>query len=319
MVVTKAICATAMGLLGCVAAQCDEALPPFSVQSGDSKLEVRFQPGALDLPASKIEAWISNAAQAVVAYFGRFPAEQARILIRLAEGRHGVLSGTTYGPSSPSNGPFTRIAIGQKTTEEELDRDWMMTHELIHMAFPDLTGEGREHHWMEEGMATYVEPIARAQLGRLSPETVWADMVRWMPQGLPQAGDQGLDHTHTWGRTYWGGALFWLLADVRIREETGNRMGLHTALRGILDAGGSIAHEWPIERVLQVGDKAAGCSVLSDLYDQMKATPVSPDLERLWKRLGILVGTDGRVSFDPRAPLADVRQAITAQWPAHAP
>jgi L-lactate permease len=25
-------------------------------------------------------------------------------------------------------------------------------------------------------------------------------------------GDQGLDHTPTWARTYWGGALFWMMA-----------------------------------------------------------------------------------------------------------
>ena len=68
---------------------------------------------------------------------------------------------------------------------------------------------------MEEGMATYIEPIARAQIGRMTPERVWGDFVRDMPQGLPQAGDQGLDGTPTWGRTYWGGAIFWLLADVR--------------------------------------------------------------------------------------------------------
>jgi hypothetical protein len=67
------------------------------------------------------------------------------------------------------------------------------------MAFPDVSGESDEHHWMEEGMATYIEPIARAEIGRMSPERVWGDFVRHMPQGLPQAGDQGLDHTSTWG------------------------------------------------------------------------------------------------------------------------
>ena len=41
--------------------------------------------------------------------------------------------------------------------------------------------------------------------------------------GLPEPGDEGLDYTHTWGRTYWGGATFCLLADVRIRRETHNR------------------------------------------------------------------------------------------------
>jgi hypothetical protein len=212
-----------------------------------------------------------------------------------------------------SSGPFTRISLGQLTDQQDLDTDWMMTHEMVHMAFPNVEGQGREHHWIEEGMATYIEPIARAQIGRLKVDKVWGDMARYMPQGLPRDGDQGLDHTHTWGRTYWGGALYWLLADVQIRECTKNRQGLQDAMRGILDAGGDIEHDWPIERVLETGDRATGCTVLEKLYDQMKATPVSPDLGALWKRLGIEVN-GGAVKYNDRAPLAKIRKAITVPW-----
>ena len=73
------------------------------------------------------------------------------------------------------------------------------------------------HHWIEEGISVYVEPIARVQAGQLSAERMWHDVVRDMPQGEPEADDKGLDHTPTWGRTYWGGALFCLVADVRVR------------------------------------------------------------------------------------------------------
>ena len=40
----------------------------------------------------------------------------------------------------------------------------MLVHELVHHGMPNLADE---HHWMEEGLATYVEPIARAQAGEL--------------------------------------------------------------------------------------------------------------------------------------------------------
>jgi agmatine/peptidylarginine deiminase len=86
---------------------------------------------------------------------------------------------------------------------------------------------------------------------------MWLDLVRDMPQGLPQVGDRGLDYTHTWGRTYWGGALFCLLADVEIRRQTNNGKGLEHALRGILDAGGDI-------RWTQLGVQLDGTSVHFD-------------------------------------------------------
>ena len=285
----------------------DETLPAAHVNAGGMRVEVNFAAGKVNLPQSTVLAWIKSAADAVSAYYGRFPVPHARILVRPSEGRSGVFNGTTWG----SRGGFTRISIGQFTEQHELDNDWMMTHELLHLAFPSIAGDDREHDWIEEGMATYIEPIARAQIGATRLERVWGDMARYMPQGLPEAGDQGLDNTHTWARTYWGGALFWLVADVQIREHTNNRKGLQDAMRGILAAGGDIREEWPIEHALEVGDKAVCGRVLRDLYNQMKAKAVQTDLNDLWRKLGIQVN-HGVVTFDDRAPLANIRKAITA-------
>src|SRR5262249_25446906 len=148
-------------------------------------------PGKLNLPDSSIHGWIGNAAQAVATYFGRFPVAHARILVRPIDGRSGVGPGTTWGNRRGAAG-FTRIGVGRLSEQSVLDDDWMMTHELTHMAFPDIEGDGREHHWIEEGMATYVEPVARAQAGQMSADTVWLEMARSMWQGLPREGDQGL-------------------------------------------------------------------------------------------------------------------------------
>ena len=132
-----------------------------------------------------------------------------------------------------------------------------------------------------------------------------------MKKGLPEQGDRGLDGTPTWGRTYWGGAMFCLLADIEIRKQTGNKAGLQQALRGIVEAGGNMEQVWPIERILSVGDKATGTNVLADLYAKMGDEPYAPDLEALWRDLGVSVG-EGRVTFDDTAPLAPIRRAITA-------
>jgi hypothetical protein len=97
------------------------------------------------------------------------------------------------------------------------------------------------------------------------------------------------------------------MADVEIRKRTGNKAGLQQALHGIVAAGGTIEYYWPIARILGVGDKATGTTVLTDLY----AKPYAPDLDALWRHLGVLV-KDGRAAFDDEAPLAPIRRAITA-------
>jgi hypothetical protein len=46
----------------------------------------------------------------------------------------------------------------------------------------------------------------------------------------------------------------------------------------------------------------------------MRATPVAPDLDALWRELGISV-SGGKVTFDDSTPLAPIRRAITAVPP----
>ena len=174
-------------------------------------------------------AWVQDSANAVVTFYGRFPVENLRLVVTPASGR-GIGGGRTWA----HHGALIRIRVGESSNAEDYANDWVLVHEMTHLALPSLPDA---NEWLEEGLATYVESVARAQAGELSAEQVWAGFVKGMPNGLPQSGDRGLDHTHTWGRTYWGGALFCLLADLEIRRKTANRYGLQDALRAILAEG----------------------------------------------------------------------------------
>jgi hypothetical protein len=276
-----------------------------TLQIGGSTLQIDFAAGSLDLTPTQILPWIQRAAQAVIVYYGHFPVARARILIVPAAGQRGVLQGTTWGDMHGWPG-FTRIRLGQHTTLQDLVEDWTMTHELVHLAFPGLPDD---QHWMEEGLATYIEPIARVQAGELSAKQVWQDMIEGMPKGEPGPGDQGIDRTHTWGRTYWGGALFCLVADVNIRKQTNNRKGLQDALHAIVAASGTIDHDWPLMKALEVGDQATGTTVLTDQYKQWSENPSPVDLPKLWKDLGVSAGQNG-ADFNSNAPFAQIRDAI---------
>src|SRR5229473_3989426 len=277
---------------------------PAAIEIGGSTIRIDFAPGDLDLPVTKLIAWVSAAAGAVTDYYGRFPVGEARILIIPVENREGVLNGTSWG-TRPA---FTRIYVGQLTDDADLKNDWVMTHEMVHYAFPSMP---EEHHWIEEGIATYVEPIARLEAGEIGATKVWGDLVEGLPHGLPGPGDEGLDHTHTWGRTYWGGAMFCLLADIRIRRETQNRYGLRDALHAIVEAGGNMETSWPLTHAFEVGDRAVGVPVLEQLYEEMKASPFQPALNDLWNKLGVKIAGK-TITFDDRAPWASVRRAIAS-------
>ena len=277
-----------------------------TIHSGDALIQVDFADGAFYLPRSALVQRVQHVADAVAHFYGRFPVAKTRVLIVPVAGEHGVLNGTTWGNRGGFSA-FIRMRIGSSTTPDELVDDWMLTHEMVHTALSSLPDD---QHWLEEGLASYIEPFIRLQAGEMSAETAWRGMVQGMPQGEPSAGDLGLNHTHTWGRTYWGGALFCLMADIKIRRETENRIGLSDALKAIVAARATIDTELPIEKVLALGDDATHTHVLEQMYREWGESPVLVDLPGLWKQLG--VRTEGHsVVFDAKAPLAATRLAIT--------
>jgi len=265
-------------------------------------MDVVFADGATDLDRTLVLAWILRCAEAVSTYFGRFPVSRAGLLVIAVDGRK-VGSGTTFGFA----GSAIRIHVGRSVDEDTLNRDWILVHEMIHLALPNVP---RQNLWLQEGNATYVEPIARAQAGQLDPAEVWRWSIEGMPKGKPMPGDRGLDYTPTWGRIYWGGAAFWLLADVEIYEQTDGRHDLRDALRAINHASGGNGANWTAQQVMAAGDRATGVDVLSRLYGEMGAAPVQTDLDAVFARLGVSE-VNGQLVFDEGAPLAAFRRHLT--------
>jgi hypothetical protein len=280
-----------------------DKLPKTDLDVPSGVIHVGFAPGEIALPKEKVLDWVRTSAKAAAAYYGRFPVNELKLLIVPVNGPR-VRGGTTWG----YRGAAIRVLLGQDASESDLRRDWVMVHEMVHLALPDMADR---HAWLSEGLAVYIEPIARVQAGDLQATEIWQAMMRDMPQGLPEAGDRGLDYTDTWGRKYWGGAMFCLLADIEIRKATGNKFGLQDAMRGVISAGGNHEQDWPIARVLATADKAIGVDVLTRLHNEMGAKPVTPDLAALWRDLGLRPRGEA-LEFDDSAPLAAIRRAITA-------
>lgn len=272
-----------------------------SLVVGAARFELQFAPGFGAAGRRNARAWISRSAHVVAAYFGGFPVSAATILIIPVDGDR-VKSGTTF------NDPnlHIRVQVGRDTTPAKYLADWIMVHEMVHLAIPEVP---RNQNWFHEGVATYVEIIARAQAGLTDSKGGWAELSRNVGQGMPAENDRGLDHTPTWGRTYWGGALFCMLADVELRKRSNNRVGLQDALRGVVKRGGNYGVSWPLKQTIRTADEATGLTVLSELYDRMKNNPNPPDLAGVWRDLGIL-NAKGEVTLSDDAPLVAIRRAI---------
>jgi hypothetical protein len=272
------------------------------VEATNATIDLAIAPGKMAVTDDDLVRWTKDSARAVSLYFERFPMPTALVLVVPGRGRWiGV------GRALAGGGGTVFVRVGANASKTALAQDWVLPHEMIHLMMPS---QPRERDWAEEGLATYVEPFARVRAGLVTPEEAWKGLVEGFPHGLPRKGDQGLDRTPTWGRLYWGGALFYLLADVEIRKRTNNTKGLEHALRGVLAAGGTNAVRWSLEDVFQKADTATGTTVLRDLHDLHGAKPSPMDLEGTLKALGVSL-SGGTIKFDDKAPLANIRKAIT--------
>ncbi|MBW8848319.1 MAG: hypothetical protein JF607_25525 [Burkholderiales bacterium] len=287
------------GASACVAADA----PGATLRLGGGEIVLTLSGDFSAATRREIQVWIKRSADALVRYLGRLPAPRFELRLEAAPG-HGVSGGVT--DRDPAL--FVGARVGRETDAAEFLDDWVLVHEMVHVGVPRLP---RAQNWLHEGLATYVETVARARAGITSAEQLWSELSRGMPQGLPKPGDRGLDRTPTWGRTYWGGAIFCLLADLRIRRASSGRLGLQHALQGVLAAGGNYGEDWSAVKLLGVADAAVGQTSLSDLYAEMKDQPMPVDLDSLWRELGVVQRPGGgAVQFDDTAPGAWLRRGI---------
>jgi hypothetical protein len=269
---------------------------------GATEIQIALAGSFESLADEELKAWVSVCVTSVAQYFGAFPAPRVLALL-VAESGQGV----NFGKSLSGGGSSVVVFVGRESKPADLALDWVMPHELIHIGFPS---QPRNRGWVGEGIATYVEPLARARAGLLSEADVWRGFAQSMFHGLPGDSDQGIDRTRTWGRTYWGGALFFLMADLEIRKRTQGKKSLRDALAGIVARGGTNDVRWDLEDTFDIGDAATGVPVLREQLSAWSETPVQVDLPALYQSLG--VSWDGqqlRLSDD--APLSALRRSLT--------
>ena len=266
-----------------------------AIDAGGGTIERVLLPGKLAMDDAAVDRWVALAARAVVGS-GQFPVR--RVLLGMAPSRGDGVSGKTLA----SGGASIMLDVGRSMTEAAVPRDWVLVHEMTHLALPSLPRGGA---WLEEGLATYVEPIARARAGIIPADEVWSGLVEGLPQGQPDAGT-ALDHDV--GANLLGRRA--LLPDGRRRHPQGHLESQGARQRAPRDPARRRQRRWSLARVLEVGDAAVGGTVLTNLHAKMGSQPVTVDLDALWTQLGVRVR--GRtVTLDDAAPDAAIRRGVT--------
>lgn len=295
------------GVFGTFARETMRLPGPLSLEAGAggvdaASLRLITLPGGLATTSEERSQWMQETATAISAFWHGFPVSDVMVVLVPTPGHAGV----AHGKVVAAGGPSVAIHIGALARAPDLYADWILVHELFHLGFPSFSGEGK---WLDEGLATYFEPIIRARAGWHSPHAVWSEFERDMSQGLTAVEATGVEKATSFQGIYWGGAILALMADVRTRQRTAGAVGLEDGLRAVLAAGGNASRLWKLDRAIDVIDARLGEPTLRKLADAHSFAGKPVDLPRLWTELGVRKQA-GEVVFDEAAALAGVRQTI---------
>ncbi len=110
---------------------------------------------------------------------------------------------------------------------------------------------------------------------------------------------------------YWSGAAMALLADTRLRQASGGRDSLDSALGRLRQCCLPSTRAWRGEQLFAKLDELGSVAIFADLFDAHLAQRGMPDMTALYAKLGIVMqpGSDA-VALNDEAPLASVRRAI---------
>ncbi len=259
----------------------------------------------MDASFDEVNTWITASAKAVRDFYGVFPVPRASVMVIPTPRRDAVV----FGKVLPESEPGIALLLGEHVSHRAMYSDWILVHELFHLGFPSFFGEGK---WLDEGLATYYEPIIRVRAGLYSERELWDELEKSMPQGLPAFTSYGLEKADDFRGIYWGGAIACLLADVTARRRDPKR-GLEVGLRALREAGGNASEVWSLADAVATVDHALGAPTLAPIVTQHGSHGSAFDLDALMRDLGVTRKPDQSLELSDSAPLAAIRRAIVHQ------
>jgi hypothetical protein len=280
-------------------------VPPTESLLTPANYEVVILDGSMDIAEISLLQWIAHSADIMTRFWHGFPAPGLKIFVLPRNGAEGVV----FGRDMSGGGVSTLLVVGEHATREQLDADWVLIHELVHVGSPLVRGAP----WLTEGLATYLEPLIRARYGLQSPGAMWTEFITHMPRGAAIMESAGLMRGGRRG-WYWGGALLMLLADVEMRRASDGRLGLEDCLRAIRIRIGNYLRTISLQEMTAACDQAVGGTVLAELIERHAQSATPMNLQGLWRDLGVQL-VNGALQVDDGAPLAGVRQAIVRGGP----
>jgi hypothetical protein len=291
----------------------DNQLTATSSKSTTVPTRIRFADNVPSHKRAMLKDWVNHAENALRSVYGTLPVDDYITIIK-ASNRGS--SAVPWGEVNRYSPPEVTLVVNTKSSLKELKADWTIYHELSHLLIPYDAGDAR---WFSEGLASYYQNITQARVGMFDEQTMWQKLYNGFERGNKQQKyshqplsyvSDNIGQNRNYMRIYWSGALYWLKADVSLRELTKNTASpysLDLALKQLQQC--CFDRYLSVEKIVEKLDELSQSQVFSTLLAEFSTSYAIPEYLPLLNSLGI-EGNNGKVILNNNAKLSAQRKAI---------
>lgn len=239
--------------------------------------------------ATKLESWVRTGIGTLTELYGRLPVSELQILVfPLGYNADPV----PWGEVTRGGGDAVHLYVDSTRSLDELNKNWVLTHELSHLTHPYLAGSDA---WLSEGIASYYQNVLRARSGLLERKNAWEKLDAGFKRGMAQfdrvdtlAQDtQLMMRQRQYMRVYWSGAAIALVSDVGYFENSGGKVTLGAVLDKFSQCCLPSHRRWRALELMTKLDELAGFDVMVPLHEKYVIKPTFPEIEDAYKILGL--------------------------------
>ena len=268
--------------------------------------ETEFQKDEQD----KIRAWLTRAAGTTSLMNGQFPRKQTQIYVsRYGSSRGPVPWAHTVRDTSPQG---VKFSVNPNVSLGRFNDDWTAVHEFSHLYIPY---PGRNDIWISEGFATYYQTILMSRAGILTERAAWQKFADGFARG---AKNRHADMTlaelspkmrrkRAFMRVYWSGTLYFLEADILLRNKGGS---LDAIVTEFVNCCRNQHSRWNGRKLARSFDRIAGTELFESMFREYEGEYQLRDYSRVLARVGIQLD-DGKVEFVSDNDLKLFREKFT--------
>lgn len=258
--------------------------------------------------------WLRATATDVTLTYGRFPNPSPKIIVMpIGNSRWSRNSAVPFGRVIRDGGEVIELFVNQGKPIEDFLGDWTATHEFSHLMLPYV---GSRHKWISEGFAQYYQNVLLARSGAYDQAMAWQKIHTGLRRGRAsrpelspnEAAAQGVRGARM--KIYWAGAAIALMADVQLRERSGNTESLDDVLDRLQACCLPSERVWTGPELFTKLDSLIDDPVFMPLYRRHADTSGFPDTSEVFGRLGIKI-TNDKIRFRRNGELAALRASIT--------